>query len=335
MANSMQQLTAAIAENKVDDVKSLIAAGVDVNHSTAEGFTFLGLALRGRNAELVRLLLDAGASPHAIAAPDEMAPVHLVVRQNRVDLLALLIEAGADPDIPRGKVKYTVLMHAAYIGNLAMVELCLAHGCDVYKTDCEGSHVLEYARGRPEDVALWQRLLDAGADPQGGGSKYRTPLHHAARGASADIVKLLLAAGASVGSLDKNRSNAITTAVRYGDPCGPGPRNDLWIEVVRALVEAGVDVTHTDDYNMSALEHAIFNLSDKQGWHGGDCEASKKVIALIQAELDRRKAAALSVLRRHTPPEVGRLVLDLALLVDPDYENPNYPGKIQKSGSGS
>jgi len=325
MADSAQQMIDTIAEDRIDDVNNLVTAGVDVNHRTDEGFTALGQALRAGNTEVVRLLLDAGASPHTKVSfgpgPDQMPAIYIAVKQNRMDLMALLLEAGADPDswFEFDSGNMTVLMHAARDGNLPAVDLLMSHGCDIHKKCSDGANVLEYARCLPEDVALWQRLLDAGADPHGSG--WIAPLHHASEGASADIVKLLLAVGASIEALAYRKFTALTTAVLNGAPnINIKPEDDEWIEIVRVLVEAGVDVTHKDEYGKNALQHAIGVRSYRDGFHSHNCEASQRVVALIQAEFDRRKAAALSVLPKHMPPELGALVLKLALLMEATSE---------------
>ncbi len=73
---------------------------------------------------------------------------------------------------------------------------------DVNTRGCGGDTPLKVAVVR-EDVSAVTDLLLAGADPNVPGEDDYTPLHHAtAAGSSAEIVRLLLAYGATTSSVD-------------------------------------------------------------------------------------------------------------------------------------
>lgn len=312
----VQQLMDAIAENRVDDVEKLLAAGVQVNSDVQGGCTPLEQALYGNNAELVRLLLDAGAWPDIVSnCHTGRLPVFIAAERHSLDMMALLLQAGADPNghfssaqILSGEKALTPLMIAAGEGDLPMAELLLYYGCDINAKDSwTCGNVLDYARCQAEDVALWQLLLDAGADPN---YNRGDPLQRVCEETSPEILQLLLSSGADIKAVDYRGATCLITAVVNGGLCEQtaGQR----IKVVRLLLEAGVDVTHRDKVGRNATQHALprLNYSDEV-----NKEALRQVIALIQGELDRRKAAALSVLPEQMPPDIVRHLLVEAHIV--------------------
>src|SRR3954453_18193689 len=68
-----------------------------------DGFTPLHLAIFGGSEEAVRLLLERGADPNALATSDiaRVRPLGTAAFVGRPDLEKILLEAGADPSLAR------------------------------------------------------------------------------------------------------------------------------------------------------------------------------------------------------------------------------------------
>ncbi len=68
-----------------------------------DGFTPLHLAIFGGSEEAVRLLLERGADPNALATSDiaRVRPLGTAAFVGRPDLEKILLEAGADPALAR------------------------------------------------------------------------------------------------------------------------------------------------------------------------------------------------------------------------------------------
>jgi ankyrin repeat protein len=68
-----------------------------------DGFTALHLAIFGGSAEAVRLLLEHGADPNALAISQvaRVRPLGTAAFVGRPDLEQLLLAAGADPSLAR------------------------------------------------------------------------------------------------------------------------------------------------------------------------------------------------------------------------------------------
>ena len=73
------------------------------NENSPDGFTALHLAIFGGSDEAVRLLLEAGADPNALATSEiaRVRPLGTAAFVKRPDLEKLLLEAGADPSLAR------------------------------------------------------------------------------------------------------------------------------------------------------------------------------------------------------------------------------------------
>ncbi|KAF0247052.1 MAG: hypothetical protein FD180_169 [Planctomycetota bacterium] len=131
-------------------VKALLEAGSDPRIPAKNGSTpLLSAALYG-NADVVEMLLKAGAD--ARGNPDLLVWAAYASRQSGRKL-RLLIAAGADPNAPDRKRGYTPLMTAAQNGNVTGVEVLLAAGASVEGKNNDGKTALELARdGKHQDV---------------------------------------------------------------------------------------------------------------------------------------------------------------------------------------
>lgn len=87
------ELTDALKSKDVAQIRSLIAAGADVNEKVRGDYPLNIAAVYGP-AEMVTILLEAGAD---IEKPgrDGLRPIHNAVAMGHKDILALLIRKGA------------------------------------------------------------------------------------------------------------------------------------------------------------------------------------------------------------------------------------------------
>jgi ankyrin repeat protein len=157
-------------------------------------------------AEVVRLLLDAGASPNTNdGARYPHSALKGAVEANNPGATRLLLDAGANPDIgqPIGE--------AVGRGDHRCLELLLSHGARVARTWAVGAAVFH------DDAGALVLLLDALRAGGGqSGQEATEALPDAAANASPDVVAALLAAGASPTVSDDHRVSALRLAVRAG-----------------------------------------------------------------------------------------------------------------------
>jgi ankyrin repeat protein len=157
------------------------------------------------SAEVVRLLLEGGASPNTSdGARYPRSALKGSVEANNPDSTKLLLEAGANPDIgqPIGE--------AVGRGDHRCLELLLSHGARVAGTWAVGAAVFH---DDPHAVALLAEAL--GADQAA--REATESLTEAAATASSGVVAALLAAGADPKASDDHGVSALRLAVRAGE----------------------------------------------------------------------------------------------------------------------
>lgn len=210
--NGFTPLHSAAHHGNAPVVQVLLEAGADVTRAKSNGYNPLHAALveGTRNPEVVRLLLDAGADPHAEyhgtpAVFDAEAPV---------TLLRLFLDAGADPHIigPGG----TTLMHGA-VYDIRSVRLLLSLGVNPDAATDIGVTPLVAAVGGMVDQTVVQLLIQEGARVNVfSGYDRRTPLHTAVLDNRPALVSLLLSAGANPNVADADGNTPLYFAERYG-----------------------------------------------------------------------------------------------------------------------
>ena len=123
------QLTEAVANEKMEEVKSLLKQGAEIDHINAMGVTALQFACNHKSKEMITLLINQGA-----------------------DLFVIDKESG-----------FTLLHTAAFKGYLWLVKLLVESGLDVNARDKEGNGPLGRA-GNKHEIGTY--LMENGADPK-------------------------------------------------------------------------------------------------------------------------------------------------------------------------
>ena len=234
-------------------VRLLLDRGADVNaHFTVvEGSeTWIQTSLYGaagiaNNAELTRMLLEAGADVNELqeAPGDDVRAVScgleaLYHASEFADVTCLRLLLEARPPLHPRRVSYC-LARMLDFENLAGVDLYLRHGADPnfripWMHDRTHLHrAVVYGRS----LAIVQRLVESGGDPNATDDLGLTPFRSAVRHGRDDVADLLRAAGGRESSLTADDR----TPSRI-DPdllCYAAGRND--VATVRRLLDRGAD----------------------------------------------------------------------------------------------
>ncbi|MDX1561384.1 MAG: ankyrin repeat domain-containing protein, partial [Gammaproteobacteria bacterium] len=305
--------------------ETLLAQQRDVDAYGSDGTQALLWIVRVQDTELTRRLLDAGADPN-LANRYDLTPLALAVELGNLDLVRLLLDAGADPTVPDAAGE-PLTFTAVRNGDVDVVEALLAAGVDVDAGDAsfEQTALMLAAREWQPDIvrlllgagAAVDRQTPAGATPEprlpadNAGSKgegivrggwpehgmrapipgAKTPLLYAAREGSAEIIELLLAAGADIEKADANGTTPLLAAII----------NDN-MDAARALIAAGANVNAVDWYGQTPLWAAVdvrnLDVPGPTRDNGVDREAALDVIATL---LER--GADVNARTKEYPPE--------------------------------
>lgn len=149
-----------------DAVASLIAEGADLNLATGDGMTALHWAAQSGHADILDLLLEAGAEVDPTTRIGSYTPLHIASGQGSSEIVAALLAAGADVNATTTTSLVTALHLAAQTVNGAdSVKALLEHGAEPNAREGSAEQtplMFAAAENRVDSINL---LLRAGADP--------------------------------------------------------------------------------------------------------------------------------------------------------------------------
>jgi ankyrin repeat protein len=215
---------------------SLLLAALDggTDQAVREATEALPDAAADASTDVVAALLAAGGDPAAFDDDRGLSALRRAVRTGQLQTAALLASHGAPDD----STEIDRFLGACRRSDRPSAEQLLVEHPDLRDqlTDTDRATVVEAAGSA--SAATVGLLVDLGFSPQARDESGAQPLHSAAYVGNADVVRLLIDAGADVdGRDDRFDSTPLAFAT-----VGSGERAERpgdWIEVVRLLVDAG------------------------------------------------------------------------------------------------
>jgi ankyrin repeat protein len=213
-------LTLAARANSLETVKTLLAAGVDINQPTAYGWTPLLVASQNRFYQLGSYLLDNGADPNK-ANNGAWTPLYLAVDNRNIE--------GGDYPTRKGDMNH-----------LDFIKKLIAKGADV------NAQIKDNTDKRTVFTSMW--LNEDGA----------TPFLRAAQSSDLEVMRLLLANGADPKIMTVNSVSALQVAAGIGWVEGltyewSEKANE---ETIKLLLDLGVDPNIQAETGRTALHGA-------------------------------------------------------------------------------
>jgi ankyrin repeat protein len=249
----------AVRAGRIGAARALLAAGAGVNETTPDGTSALVLALHNAQYDVAAFLLNRGADPNL--AGQGWTALHQLLRTRNLNI-------GFFP-------------HPEPVGKTSEIELARAL----------------IARGADVNVRITKPITDGYRSfwTQNGA----TPLLMAAKGADAEMMRLLVAHGA-----DPSLTNALGTTplmaaagVEMFNPNEDSGTNEEALEAVKVALDLGADV----------------NQANKQGdapLHGAAWRGANEIIQLLVergAKLDARNKRGMTPLMIANGEEEGRV----------------------------
>jgi len=202
----MNDLFDAIRRGDVAAVKSLVDRDPAAASARLSGVSAVLTALYHGQTELVRLLVDRGASidfPEACALGD-LGRVQAMLAANP----SLLDARSADGFPPLGL--------AIFFRHPDVAKFLIERGADVHAAADNAQRVAPvHAAAAVRDVETMNLLLDRGADPNAAQQMDVTPLHGAASRGDVEMAKLLLGHGARADAKMSDGTSVSALATRY------------------------------------------------------------------------------------------------------------------------
>ena len=212
----------------------------EVDARDSRGSTALIAAATHGHAEVVQLLLDAGAKVNA-ATERGLTAIMQAAMKGQVEAVKVLLAAGAEVNAAGNFECNTALMRASKHNRRAVIELLLASGADIHAVDSQACTALLWAaKGCAPEAA--ELLLAHGADVNAADHKGWTALHRTCMRRSRRVLHILLDAGADVNA----KAHSGVTALEIVAGC------DLEL-FIHWLIKAGADVNAQNDRGITAL----------------------------------------------------------------------------------
>jgi ankyrin repeat protein len=284
-ADTELPLVTAVKNADVEQARTLIGKGVDVNAPQADGATALHWAVHRNNLQVADLLIRAGAKVNAVNDLGA-TPLWLSAVNGSGAMIERLLAAGANPNLALASGE-TPLMTAARTGDVNTVRLLLAHGAKVNATGFRGQTALMWA-AEQQHTEVVRTLVENGADVHARSEVWRqlentagnanpagdfemahggsTPLFFAARTGSVATARVLLDAGAPVNDRAADGTSPLVVAAHSGHGA-----------LAAYLVERGADVNSAGS-GYTALHAAVIrgdvDLVKALLAHGADANAT-------------------------------------------------------------
>jgi ankyrin repeat protein len=202
----------ALRHQHANVVKLLLDAGADVSASTAE---FLSIAAKNGDTDSLHLLLDNMKFPTVPNFLD--VALFDAIKARKTEAVKILIEAGADPAAGDNQT----VMLASSAGSPEILEMLQAHGADLCVLDSQPLFNAVVA----EEAASVRLLLSARADPN---ARLGICLVMAISNGNTEILELLLSVGGKLANPDLVKHSADSDSIEtlllldhYGYPFHP------------------------------------------------------------------------------------------------------------------
>ncbi|KAI4137325.1 MAG: hypothetical protein L6R39_007353 [Caloplaca ligustica] len=277
------ELHVAVRRGKLSDVIASVEGGASMVEFDDRGWTILHTAAARGETEILEYLLQSKPDLEVKGTQlDEDTPLALAARNGQARSIRILLSHGANIHV-RDKYDHTPLMIAAYERHAEAVKELLSQGANpkdetntgktplllasggggpsyrlpTLRALVEGGAALDAAEkcgrsplvsiaifGSAEEMGL---LLEQGYDPEEPEHGWLTPLCHAIQNKKADIVKVLIDAGANCNA----RFPGNWTPAHYG------AKQPNW-QIMHMLLQRGVDINvQTEPEGWTALHIAL------------------------------------------------------------------------------
>lgn len=278
--NGYTPLINAIIGNNIEIIRLLMNSGASVTSVDENGKTPLIYAIINNNIEAMKILLNnINVNINKAYDPGER-PIDYAFEQDNIEAIYLLLEKNVKLDLAADSI---LLRHASSIGHFGTVKILLEN----YKTSKETTDT--------ED---------------------RTPLCLASKYGNLEIVKYLLEKGADIEAKDKNGMSPLILASKNGN-----------LEIVKYLFEKGVNVEAIDKEERTCLMIASIkghlNIVEFLLEKGADIEAKNKKgeTALIKASLAGHLDIAEFLLNCYSNEKIRKLKMYSIMISALEYDN--------------
>ena len=219
----------------LDDIKSIISENPGkINQKDKDGNSFLHLAVRAGNADMVKFLVSKGAD---VNMKDNygQTPLQISAHSDNVEVVIPLVSHGAKINI-KNAIGKTPLHDAVYHAQLEIVKYLISQGAEINTKDIR-SRIPLHDAVIEDKVEISKYLITKGAAVNAKDDDGRTSLHYTVINNDLELIKYLVSSGANVNTRDKFNRIALHYAADEG-----------YLEIVKYLILKGSEIDTTAAY---------------------------------------------------------------------------------------
>lgn len=240
-------LHVAIKEEDFKTFSNLIIMGVDINQSNSDLDSPLHLAIKMKNTDMLKILLNRGANIYSNGSPSPdyyednynqtNTPLLEAIKSNDVEILKLFLNVIYDLNSRDRYREFTLLHQVVRWGNSKTVKLLIDAGANVNVSDYHGITPLHVAVAKTDNYRIVKTLIDSNAYVNVSDVEGYSPVHFAVKSNNTSILKLLLDSG-----VNPNARN-------YRGNYTPLHLTNCFTneDILNLLIKAGADVNNIDN----------------------------------------------------------------------------------------
>jgi len=187
--------------DNLDYIKKIISENPGrINEKDKDGNSFLHLAVRAGNADIVKFLVSRGADVN-IKDIYGQTPIQIAPHSGNVEVVIQLVSKGAEINI-ENSIGRTPLHDAVYHNQYQIVKYLISQGAEIDTKDIRGKTPLHYGVIN-NNVEISKYLIITGAEINAKDGDGKTSFHYAAINENLELIKSLVSSGANVNIRDK------------------------------------------------------------------------------------------------------------------------------------
>jgi serine/threonine-protein phosphatase 6 regulatory ankyrin repeat subunit B len=265
--NGMTPLIIAVSDDNENNVIELLKFGADINKQGAEGYTPLHIATNLDIFQMVKLLIERGASASILNNNHSnilMTACYLRLTAILDYLISVIGVDRLEIDINiQNKHGYTVLMYAMLNISVKNIKLLLKNNPDLNLQNQEGDTILTLVLKKTSDwqISLQERkelfdlmfLNDVNFEIQNNDGNNALML--ACEKGYYYIVENLINSGAKINVINNNKDTALILACKFVEKTPDDDNFDNHLEIIKLLVKSGADMNsqNNQDENATSL----------------------------------------------------------------------------------
>ncbi|MFP4365055.1 MAG: ankyrin repeat domain-containing protein, partial [Spirochaetia bacterium] len=241
------RLAEAVQDGEYIRTEELLRSGANPDYRDDEDTPVIIHGVRSENAQILRLLIEAGANVR-VRGPEGTSPLEIAAQRGNSAMVNMLLNTGAystEQSIRNAAALAEMWGHM----ELAQTIESSLHSAGAGETEETRENrlqdtLLEAIQDRTP--ALVEDTIALGAQVDYSGPNENTPLMVAASLGEIEIIEILLDAGAEIDAQDEYGETALMKAAKAGHA-----------DTVQVLLEGGAAIDMTDEFGMTALFHAV------------------------------------------------------------------------------